>query len=789
MQSTQNMQERVLKTLEYDKIRGELKLRASCCISRELAEAIMPSSDFDEVQRQLMLTGEAETLVYRTGQSPVDDFPDMRQCLKRIHAALFVSPGELLGIAKCLRAARVARELLTKENEGSLLYNLASFLTAHRSVEEEISRCIISEDEIFDGASPALSRIRRAMRAANERVRERLNAMIRSATYQKYLQEPIITIRNGRFVIPVKQEYRQQVPGLVHDQSDSGATLFIEPTAVVELGNEYKKLLAEESEEVERILTELTAMVEPYADEIYEDLSVLGEIDLVFAKARLSREMSCVCPKLNRTGYIRIVRGRHPLIPRERVVPIDIWLGREYRSLIITGPNTGGKTVTLKLVGLLSLMAQSGMFIPAAEGSECAVFDEIFADIGDEQSIEQSLSTFSSHMKNIVEILKGADERSLVLLDELGAGTDPIEGAALAMSILTELHARGTVSVCTTHYSEIKAFALTREGMENASMEFDVDKLCPTYRLFIGIPGKSNAFEISRRLGLPAHIIDSARNFLKGEDVKFEDIISSAQSQHRLAEEERALAQEARAELDRLRAEAERERKKLEDERAKQQAKAREEARRVVADAKREMEKLIVQIRAMKGIDRSAADRVIQQARDQVRAEENALSEPLALKKDDAGVPPKAVKPGDSVRIVSLDQKATVLSPADAKGDVQVQAGILKLSVKLSDLRRIEDEQPKQGKSKITAAMDRRVGLELDIRGMLVDEALAVVDRYLDDAFLSGLSEVNIIHGKGTGALRTGVQDYLRRHSRVKSFRIGNYGEGDAGVTVVTLKK
>ena len=575
----------------------------------------------------------------------------------------------------------------------------------------------------------------------------------------------------------------------MHDQSGSGATLFIEPTAVVELGNEYKKLLAEESEEVERILTELTAMVEPYADEIYEDLSVLGEIDLVFAKARLSREMSCVCPKLNRTGYIRIVRGRHPLIPRERVVPIDIWLGREYRSLIITGPNTGGKTVTLKLVGLLSLMAQSGMFIPADEGSECAIFDEIFADIGDEQSIEQSLSTFSSHMKNIVEILKGADERSLVLLDELGAGTDPIEGAALAMSILTELHARGTVSVCTTHYSEIKAFALTREGMENASMEFDVDKLCPTYRLFIGIPGKSNAFEISRRLGLPAHIIDSARNFLKGEDVKFEDIISSAQSQHRLAEEERALAQEARAELDRLRAEAERERKKLEDERAKQQAKAREEARRVVADAKREMEKLIVQIRAMKGIDRSAADRVIQQARDQVRAEENALSEPLALKKDDAGVPPKAVKPGDSVRIVSLDQKATVLSTADAKGDVQVQAGILKLSVKLSDLRRIEDEQPKQGKSKITAAMDRRVGLELDIRGMLVDEALAVVDRYLDDAFLSGLSEVNIIHGKGTGALRTGVQDYLRRHPRVKSFRIGNYGEGDAGVTVVTLKK
>lgn len=783
------MQERVLRTLEYDSILKELKLRASCCIGRELAEALVPSNDFEEVERQLTLTDEAETLVYRTGQSPVDDFPDMRQCLKRMHAALYISPGELLGIAKCLRAARIARELLTKENEGGLLYNMASFLTTHRSVEEEIARCILNEDEIFDGASPALARIRRAMRMANERVRERLNAMIRSTTYQKYLQDPIITIRNGRFVIPVKQEYRQQVPGLVHDQSGSGATLFIEPTAVVELGNEYKKLLSEEAEEVERILAELAAMVEPYANEIYEDLAVLGEIDLVFAKARLSREMQGTRPKLNQTGYVRIVRGRHPLIPRERVVPVDIWLGKEYRSLIITGPNTGGKTVTLKLVGLCSLMAQSGMFIPAAEGSECAVFDEIYADIGDEQSIEQSLSTFSSHMTNIVEILKRADERSLVLLDELGAGTDPIEGAALAMSILDELHQRGSICISTTHYSEIKAFALTRSGMENASMEFDVDKLCPTYRLFIGIPGKSNAFEISERLGLPQNIIAAAREFLKGEDVKFEDIISSAQSQHRIAEEERAMAQEARKELERLRAETEREKKKMEEERAKLQAKAREESRKIVADTKREMEKLIVQVRALKGIDRSAADRVIQQARDAMRATEGELAEPLSMKKDDAGAPPKAVKPGETVKIVSLDQRATVLTAADGKGDVQVQAGILKLSVKLSDLRLVAEEQPKQGKSKIATAANRSVGLELDIRGMLVDEALVIVDRYLDDASIIGLSEVNIIHGKGTGALRTGVQDYLKRHPRVKSYRIGNYGEGDAGVTVVTLKK
>ncbi|MBQ7114440.1 MAG: endonuclease MutS2 [Clostridia bacterium] len=783
------MQERVLKTLEYDKILHEVELRASCCIGRELAAALTPSNNFSEVQRLLTLTGEAETILYRTGQSPVDDFPDMRQCLKRIHAALYISAGELLGIARCLRSARLAREMLTKENEGGLLFNMASFLSTHRSVEEEISRCIISEDEIFDGASPALSRIRRAMRTANERVREKLNAMIRSATYSKYLQEPLITIRNGRFVIPVKQEYRQQIPGLVHDQSGSGATLFIEPAAVVELGNEYKKLLAEEQEEIERILTELTAMVAPYADDIFEDMNVLGEIDLVFAKARLAREMNCTCPKLNETGYIRISRGRHPLIPTDRVVPIDIWLGKDYRLLIITGPNTGGKTVTLKLVGLLTLMAQSGLFIPAAEGSECAVFDAVYADIGDEQSIEQSLSTFSSHMTNIVEILKAADERSLVLLDELGAGTDPIEGAALAMSILEDLHARGTVSVSTTHYSEIKAFALTRDGMENASMEFDVDRLCPTYRLFIGIPGKSNAFEISERLGIPTHIIDNARGFLKGEDVKFEDIISSAQSQHRIAEEERALAQEARAELERLRAEAEKARKKLEEDKAKQQAKAKEEAKKIVADTKREMEKLIVQVRSIKGVDRSAADRVIQQSRDRLRAEESKLQDPIAVKKDDGGQPPKSVKAGQSVRIVSLDQRATVLSPADAKGEVQVQAGILKLNVKLQDLRIVPDEQPKQTKSKIAAVQDRRVGLELDIRGMLVDEALVIVDRYLDDAFLTGLSEVNIIHGKGTGALRSGVQDYLKRHSRVKSFRIGNYGEGDAGVTVVTLKK
>ena len=784
------MEKRVLKTLEYDKILSMLKDRSSCCVSRELVESMEPSGDFDEVERELKLTAEAETLFYRTGRSPVDDFPDMRHCLERTHAALFLSTGELLGIASCLKAARIAKETLTKENEGSYLYNMASCLTTHRSAEEEINRCIISEDEIFDGASPALSRIRRSMRIANEKVREKLNSMIRSSSYQKYLQEPLVTIRNGRFVIPVKQEYRQQVPGLIHDQSGSGATLFIEPAAVVELGNEYKKLLAEEAEEIERILTELTAMLAPYAGEIREDLNILGSIDLVFAKARLSRELNATMPKLNRENYIRIVRARHPLIPSDRVVPIDIWIGRDYRSLIITGPNTGGKTVTLKIVGLFSLMVQSGIFVPANEGSEFPVFQSIYADIGDEQSIEQSLSTFSSHMKNIVGILDKADENSLVLLDELGAGTDPIEGAALAMSILEDLNDRHCICVSTTHYSEIKAFAMTHEGMENASMEFDVDKLCPTYKLYIGIPGKSNAFEISSRLGLPDRIISNAKSLLKGEDVRFEDIISSAQSQHRIAEEERKLAEEARAELEKLRADAERERRKLNDDRSRLQAKAKEEAKRIVAETKREMEKLIVEILSIKDIDRSAADRAIQNARDTLRAKENAVNEKEAIAKEDNSNPPKTVRSGDTVNIVTLDQKATVLSAPDAKGDVVVQAGVMKLTVKLNDLRLIEEKKPLAASGgKVGLGAGKQVGLELDVRGMLVDEANIVVDRYLDDAYNAGLTEVNIIHGKGTGALRSGIQAFLKRHPLVKGYRMGSYGEGDAGVTVVTLKK
>ena len=783
------MLEKVLKTLEYDKIRTMVAARTQCCTGRELAEAMEPVFTNGEAASQMALTAEAEKLLIRTGRSPAEGFPDMRGCLKRAHAALYLSPGELLGVARCLKAIRLCKEALESAEDCPLLGNLAQWLQAHRSIEEEIGRCIAGEEEISDGASPALLRIRRSMRIANDRVRERLGNMIRSATFQKYLQEPLVTIRNGRFVLPVKQEYRQNVPGLIHDQSGSGATLFIEPTAVVELGNEYKKLLGEEEEEIQRILSELTALCAPYSQDILEGLGILGQVDLAFAKARLGREMDAVQPEMDQQGFLRIIKGRHPLIPKEQVVPIDVWLGEEFTTLIITGPNTGGKTVTLKTVGLFALMAQSGLFIPAQTGSRLPVFQAVYGDIGDEQSIEQSLSTFSSHMTNIVEILKQADAGSLVLLDELGAGTDPVEGAALAMSILEELHSRGCRTVATTHYSEIKAFALTRAGMENASMEFDVDRLCPTYRLFIGIPGKSNAFEISKRLGMEERLIEKAREYLKNEDVKFEDVISGAEAQRRQAEEERRLAAAERDATAKLREEMEKQRARLEGERETLRAKAREDSRRLVNETREEMEKLVAAIRAIPGLDQRAADRVIQRSRDALRKREADLAEPLEKKSQDPGAAPKQVRPGETVRILSLDQKATVLSPADAKGDVQVQAGIMKLTVKLKDLRLIQDTAPTKGVGKVQLDTQRQGGLELDVRGKLVDEAILEVDRYIDNCLMSGLDQVSIIHGKGTGALRAGIQDYLKRDKRVKSYRMGAYGEGDAGVTVVTLKK
>ena len=780
--------EKTFVTLEYDKILSILKQHLASDVGQEFAEKLRPVTARKEAEILQDQTLEAESIYTRTGRTPVSGFPDVRELVGRMHASLFLSTRELLAIAQAMRASREAKEVLQAGEDNSLLCNLANRLSSHRSVEEEISRCIPGEDEISDNASPELSRIRRQMKIVGERVREKLNSMLKSQTTQKYLQEAVITIRNGRYVLPVKAECRSQVPGLMHDQSSSGATLFIEPSAVVELGNENKRLLIEEKNEIERILSGLTAMVAPFADEIHTSCNVMGALDVIFARAIMARDQRAVRPKLNDAGCVRIVRGRHPLIAKDSVVPIDIWLGETFRTLIITGPNTGGKTVTLKTVGLFTLMAMSGMFIPADEGTELSTFERVFADIGDEQSIEQSLSTFSSHMTNTVRILAEADSRSLVLLDELGAGTDPVEGAALAQAILESLYARSTLTVATTHYSEIKAFALMHAGMQNASMEFDVDRLCPTYRLFIGIPGKSNAFEISRRLGLSEAVIDRAQDFLQKKDVAFETVLSEAEQARRAAENDKAAIYQTRIETEKIKTELEKEKKKLEDEKTLLRQKARDDARRMVQETRQDMEKLIAQLRAIENIDHKQLERAVQSSRDAMRETEERLYE-QAVQRDAAGDAPASVHPGERVKLITLGQEATVLKAADGKGEVLVQAGIMKLSIPLRDIRPVEQKKKtQQTTAKVSIEQDRGSALSIDLRGSMVDDACLELDRFIDNALITGVHEFFVVHGKGTGALRTGVQQYLRKHPRVKTYRIGQYGEGDAGVTVVTLK-
>ena len=784
------MNERALKSLEFNKIRAQCATHTASDIGREFVDALVPTDDLERAEMLLRQTWEADGICRRIGGSPIDTFPDARITLQRVRAAYALSPQELLNLAACLKASRRARERLLAGEEESELHRLANPLSSHAEIENEIGRCILTEDEISDNASPELSRIRRQMRITAERVKEKLNNIIKSPTYQKYLQEPIVTVRNGRYAIPVKAEHRAQIGGLIHDQSGSGQTVFIEPAAVVELGNAYKQLQAEEKREIERILAGLTALIAPYADELYQSLMLLGNLDCIFARAILARDMRAYCPKLNDKNLIHIKNGRHPLIDPKTVVPISVWIGDGYDTLIVTGPNTGGKTVTLKTVGLFTLMASSGMFLPADESSEIAVFREVFADIGDEQSIEQSLSTFSAHMTNLVGILKEAGSDTLVLLDELGAGTDPNEGAALAQAILKHLQEAGATTFATTHYSEIKAFALTHEGMQNASMEFDVDRLCPTYKLYIGIPGKSNAFEISRRLGLDDSIIEQAKEYLKHEDVAFEDVLSGAEAQRKLAEQQ---ASELTEELEKARRERialETERNKLKEDRAAIREKAREEARSFVAATKHEMDALIAELRQVKNIDTKALERAIQTSRDKLRESSNRLSDTVEAASAEGEIP-KSVVRGQTVRVVSLNNTATVLKPQDAKGQVQVQAGLIKVFVPLSDLRTIERKQEKpREKTRPREIMTdiKTVKYELDLRGFLVDDAILEIDAFIDDCIRTGRTEFNIIHGKGTGALRAGVQNYLKTHPRVKSFRIGAYGEGDAGVTVVTLK-
>ena len=794
------MNKRSFHVLEYDKIIEQLK---SLCVSdmgRELAGALLPQSDYEEVMQRQEETAEAEGFLSRSGGTPVIFFPDVRTTLRLAEIGSTLSPKMLLDIAAVLRAARAAKEpLVHSKNDPGVMPRLiasAGNLGTLREIEQAITDAILSEEEIADRASPELYNIRRKIRTCNERVREKLNGMIHSATFQKYLQDPIVTMRSDRYVLPVKQEYRQMVPGIVHDQSTTGATVFVEPMAVVEIGNELKQLVAAEKVEIERILKALSARIAPEVGTIETDLNVLAFLDFTFAKALLAHEMHGQAPRINREGIIRILRGRHPLIDPAKVVPLDIHLGDQFTTLVITGPNTGGKTVSLKTVGLFCAMAQAGLQVSADYGTTLPVFDEIFADIGDEQSIEQSLSTFSGHMRNIVHILENVTPDSLVLFDELGAGTDPTEGAALAQSILSCLLKMRTRTLATTHYSELKEYAMTTPGAENASVEFDVATLAPTYHLLIGIPGKSNAFEISRKLGLPESIIDGAKELLSKDQIRFEDVLANAESYRQQAERERELAENARLEMTSLRNQAELERKKLEEQRERLTAKAREEAKRIVENARRESETLIEELRKQRKAGSGIQEHEVQRYRQQMDQLRNQGEEQEAAPAETL----KSVSVGDMVHIISMDTDATVVSLPDAKGYVNLKAGMMRMRAQLSDLRsmtssekkirkeKTRHEQKASGGTNRVSITQRTVRRELDVRGLAADEAIPEVQKFLDDATISSLGEVCIIHGVGTGVLRAKIQEYLRRHHAVVSFRAGRYGEGEAGVTIVTLK-
>ncbi len=785
------MTERNLRVLEFTKIREKLVGYTITSMGAELARALVPDADLGLVTQALQETEEAHVLLRFVGGHPLISCADVRQQLRLAEIGSTLSPRALLDVAGLMRAARAARDALVTDRENTpQLTALASKLSAHHRLETDITSAILSEEEIADHASSALADIRRHIRQCNDRVREKLNSMIHSATFQKYLQDPIITLRNDRFVLPVRQEYRSSVPGLIHDQSTTGATLFIEPMAVVEINNDLKEWIVKERAEIERILQAFSAEIAPHAPQLLLDLDILGRLDFAFAKASLSREMFGAMPKMNARGYVKIVRGRHPLLDPATVVPSDLWMGDTFTTLVITGPNTGGKTVTLKTVGLLTLMAQAGLHVPADLGTELAVFDEVFADIGDEQSIEQSLSTFSSHMTNIVDILQRVTSNSLALFDELGAGTDPTEGAALAQAVLTTLLQKQVRSIATTHYSELKEYALTTPGVENASVEFNVETLRPTYRLSIGIPGKSNAFEISQRLGLPEEIIEQARKLLSHEQIRFEDVIANAEYHRQIAQREREIAEEARLEMLRMREEAEAQRLKLEQSREQAIRKAKEDARRILENARSESETIISELKRMKKEGAVTPEHEVQKLKQRLSQGIGEVQDALVQPVNRVSEPPRDLKPGDTVRIVHLGNDATVLSPPDAKGEVQLQAGVMKMKVHISQLERKNIEKPK-AKTQVRSMVDiqnRAVSTEIDLRGMALDEALDEVDKFLDNAVLSALGTVSIIHGKGTGTLRSGIQTHLKKHPHVKSYRLGKYGEGEEGVTIVVLR-
>mgnify|MGYP006066522247 FL=1 len=792
------MNEKALKTLEYDKIIEQLTSRASSLLGKRKCENLQPSASLGEIEHLQRQTQDALTRLFQKGTISFGGARDVRGSLKRLEIGSSLGIQELLSICSVLENSSRVKAYGRRENSDiprDSLDDLFDALEPLGTLSAEIRRCILSEDEISDDASPALRQIRRSIKNTGERIHNQLAGMVNGSA-RSYLQDAVITMRNGRYCIPVKAEYKNQVPGMIHDQSSTGSTLFIEPMAVVKLNNDIRDLELKEQAEIEAILASLSELAAQNRESIQYDLETLTELDFIFARASLAMDQKATRPLFNTDGYINIRKGRHPLIDKDRVVPIDIHLGKEFHLLIVTGPNTGGKTVSLKTVGLLTLMGQSGLHIPALDRSELSIFTEVYADIGDEQSIEQSLSTFSSHMTNVVSFIEKADRNSLVLFDELGAGTDPTEGAALAIAILNYLQKQGIRTMATTHYSELKVYALSTAGVENASCEFDVETLRPTYRLLIGVPGKSNAFAISGKLGLPDFIIDEARKQISQEAESFEDVISQLEESRVTLEREQEEISRYKEEIASLKKDLETRQEKLDSRKEKILQDANEQAHAILREAKEYADK------TMKDFHRFGKENIsvkeMEQERQRLREKMNKVEKKMTIKKKAA--PAKTLKPsdlhlGDGVKVLSMNLKGTVSTLPDSRGYLFVQMGIMRSKVHISDLAILQDDPvitapnlQRTQTGKIKMSKSASVGVEINLLGKTVDEAVAELDKYLDNAYLAHLPSVRIVHGKGTGALRKGVHQYLRRQKHVKSFRLGEFGEGDAGVTIVEFK-
>lgn len=792
------MREKTIRILEYNKILTKLEEQAGSEMAKKVVSGLRPFHEIPVIRDMLMETTEAVRLILHKGPLPLGGFYDIEDSLHRARKGGSLTMKQLLQIHFNLSLARRVTTFLKSDLPPlPVIQSIGEVIAVHKNLEDEIDRCILSEDEMADNASPELKQIRRAILRQNDALKSKINHIINSAENRTMLQDAIVTVRDGRYVIPVKQEHRGKFPGIVHDQSSTGATVFIEPQVIVNLNNELRQLELQEKAEIERILAELTARVAEHYHDLLNNQKLLVQLDVIMAKGKLSMLQHGEEPQISEDGELVLKEARHPLLDPKKVVPIDLSIGGSYNTLVITGPNTGGKTVTLKTAGLLSMMAQTGLHIPAAGGSRIPVWKDIFADIGDEQSIEQSLSTFSSHMTNIVDIVKHAGEGCLVLVDELGAGTDPTEGAALAIAILEDLEKKGAVTIATTHYTELKKYAISTEGVENASMEFNVETLSPTYRLAIGVPGKSNAFEISQKLGLPGEIIETSRRLLDGGDIQFEEVISALEADKKAAEEERDEAVRLNQEMKIRKEELEQQAKKLEEKKTEILNKAKEEARQILQEAKDVSKEVQEELRELKKIESlGQRNRIFDENRKKLRDAAGKYREKVIREVNDNPVSAEELRLGDRVKVLSLGQNGEIVTLPDEKGELTVQVGILKAKVNLDDIMLIEGgaldvnrpRKVRKNYGSMYKTKTQNVSISIDVRGKSLDDAVMDVDKYLDDATMAGLKEVTIIHGRGEGILRKGLQEMMRSHKHVKRFRKGNFDEGGDGVTVVTLK-